>query len=182
MVEDLILSNLIHNEGYGRKVIPFLRTEYFHNKIDRVLFDSIDTYVQTYNSFPNQTALDVEVQDNRGLSEDEYKLVKEKLNALESKPADLQWLVDQTEKFCKDKAIYNAISASIKIIDDKTGKLTQGSIPSLLEAALAVSFDTHIGHDFIDDAEDRYEFYHRTEERSPFDLTYLNEITKGGLP
>lgn len=182
MVEDLVLSNLIHNEGYGRKVIPFLRTEYFHNKIDRVLFESIELYVQSYNSFPNVTALEVEVQSKKGLSEDEFKLVKEKLSTLESKPADLQWLVDQTEKFCKDKAIYNAISTSIKIIDDKTGKLTQGSIPSLLETALAVSFDTHIGHDFIEDADDRYDFYHRTEERIPFDLTYLNQICKGGLP
>jgi replicative DNA helicase len=182
MVEDLVLSNLIHNEGYGRKVIPFLRTEYFHNKIDRVLFESIELYVQTYNSFPNTTALEVEVQDKKGLSEDEFKLVKEKLSTLEAKPADIQWLVDQTEKFCKDKAIYNAISTSIKIIDDKTGKLAQGSIPALLETALAVSFDTHIGHDFIDDADSRYDFYHRTEERIPFELTYLNQICKGGLP
>lgn len=182
MVEDLILSNLLHNEGYGRKVIPFLRTEYFHNKIDRVLFDSIDKYVQTFNSFPNQVALNVEVQDAKGLSEDEYKLVKDRLDGLEDQPADLEWLVNQTEKFCKDKAIYNAISESIKIIDDKTGKTSQGSIPSLLESALAVSFDTHIGHDFIDDAEARYDFYHRKEERVPFDIEFLNKITKGGLP
>lgn len=182
MVEDLVLSNLIHNEGYGRKVIPFLRTEYFHNKIDRVIFGVIDSYVQTYNSFPNHTALSIEIQETKGLSGDEYTLANERLTALVDAPADIDWLVNQTEKFCKDKAIYNAISESIKIIDDKSGKTSQGSIPSLLEAALAVSFDTHIGHDFIDDAASRYEFYHRKEERIPFDIEYLNKITKGGLP
>lgn len=182
MVEDLVLSNLLHNEGYGRKVIPFLRTEYFHNKIDRVVFNTIDEYVKEYNSFPTKIALSVDIQNTKGLTEDEYKLVNDKLESLEEQPGELQWLVDQTEKFCKDKAIYNAISESIKIIDDKTGKMSQGSIPALLESALAVSFDTHIGHDFIDNADERYDFYHRKEERIPFDLNYLNKITKGGLP
>lgn len=182
MVEDLVLSNLLHNEGYGRKVIPFLRTEYFHNKIDRVVFNTIDEYVKEYNSFPTKVALSIDIQNAKGLTEDEYKLVSEKLESLTEQPGELQWLVDQTEKFCKDKAIYNAISESIKIIDDKTGKMAQGAIPSLLESALAVSFDTHIGHDFIDDANARYDFYHRKEERIPFDLSYLNKITKDGLP
>ena len=182
MVEDLVLSNLIHNEGYGRKVIPFLRNEYFHNKIDRVIFNAIDMYVQTYNSFPNHTALNIEIQETKGLSGDEFTLAKDRLVGLVEQPADIDWLVNQTEKFCKDKAIYNAISESIKIIDDKSGKTSQGSIPSLLESALAVSFDTHIGHDFIDDASSRYDFYHRKEERIPFDIDYLNKITKGGLP
>jgi hypothetical protein len=182
MVEDLILSNLLYNEGYGRKVIPFLRTEYFSNKIDRVLYDVIDQYVQTYNSFPQSTALQVEIQNVSGLAEDEYRMAKERVDSLALKDADLDWLVAQTEKFCKDKAIYNAIAESIKILDDKSGKLQPGSIPSLLESALAVSFDTQIGHDFFDDADDRYDFYHRKEERIPFDLDYLNKITKGGLP
>lgn len=182
MVEDLVLSNLLHNEGYGRKVIPFLRTEYFLNKIDRVVFNTIDEYVKQYNSFPTKSALAVDIQNAKGLTEDEYKLVTDKIESLTEQPGELQWLVDQTEKFCKDKAIYNAISDSIKIIDDKTGKLSQGSIPALLESALAVSFDTHIGHDFIDNASDRYDFYHKKEERIPFDLSYLNKITKDGLP
>lgn len=182
MVEDLILSNLLYNEGYGRKVIPFLRTEYFSNKIDRVLYDVIDQYVQTYNSFPQSTALQVEIQNVSGLAEDEYRLARERVDSLVVKDADLEWLVAQTEKFCKDKAIYNAIAESIKILDDKSGKLQPGSIPSLLESALAVSFDTQIGHDFFDDADHRYDFYHKKEERIPFDLDYLNKVTKGGLP
>lgn len=182
MVEGLVLSSLIHNEGYGRKVIPFLRAEYFHNKIDRVIFNTIDEYVKEYNSFPSSTALMVDIQNAKGLTEDEYKLVGEKVDSLEVQAGDLQWLVDQTEKFCKDKAIYNAISESIRIIDDKTGKQAQGAIPALLESALAVSFDTHIGHDFIENADERYEFYHRKEERIPFDISYLNKITKQGLP
>jgi len=182
MVEDLVLSSLLFNEGYGRKVIPFLRAEYFHNKIDRVIFNTVDEYVKQYNSFPSQTALAVDVQNAKGLSEDEFKLVKEKLEGYIQQSGELQWLVDQTEKFCKDKAIYNAISESIKIIDDKSGKMSQGGIPALLESALAVSFDTHIGHDFIENADERYDFYHRKEERIPFDLNYLNKITKDGLP
>ena len=182
MVEDLVLSSLLFNEGYGRKVIPFLRAEYFHNKIDRVIFNTIDEYVKRYNSFPTKTALVVDVQNAKGLTEDEFKMVGEKLEQLVNQTGELQWLVDQTEKFCKDKAIYNAISESIKIIDDKSGKISQGGIPALLESALAVSFDTHIGHDFIENADERYDFYHRKEERIPFDLEYLNRITKGGLP
>lgn len=182
MVEDLILSNLLNNEGYGRKVIPFLRVEYFHNKIDRVVFETIDQYVKQYNTFPTHTTLQVDVQNVKNLSEDEFKLVKDRIESLDEMSGEMQWLVDQTEKFCKDKAVYNAISESIKIIDDKTGKLSQGSIPALLESALAVSFDTHIGHDFVEDAAERYDFYHRKEERIPFDLTYINKITKGGLP
>ena len=182
MVEVLILSNLLNNEGYGRKVIPFLRAEYFHNKIDRVIFEKINQYVQQYNTFPSYTALQVDIQNAKNLSEDEFKLIKEKIESLDEISDDQQWIIDQTEKFCKDKSIYNAISESIKIIDDKSGKMSQGSIPALLESALAVSFDTHIGHDFIEDAAQRYDFYHRTEERIPFDLSYMNEITKQGLP
>lgn len=182
MTEDLILSNLLNNEGYGRKVIPFLQVEYFHSKIDRVVFETIDQYVKKYNTFPTHTALQVDIQNAKNLSEDEFKLVKEKIESLDEMPGELQWLVDQTEKFCKDKAVYNAISNSIKILDDKSGKMSQGSIPTLLESALAVSFDTHIGHDFIDDANARYDFYHRKEERIPFDLSYMNKITKDGLP
>ncbi len=182
MVENLILSNLIHNEGYGRKVIPFLRTEYFSNKLDRIIFDTINAYVGKFNSFPNQVALNVEIDHLTGLTEDEFKIVRDKIGALQDTPADQEWLVAQTEKYCKDKAIYNAISNSINILEDKTGKLSPGSIPALLEEALAVSFDTQIGHDFFDDAQNRFDFYHKKETRVPFDIDYLNKITKGGLP
>lgn len=182
MVEDLILSNLVYNEGYGRKVIPFLRAEYFGDKYDKIVFGAIHKHVETYNTFPNKIALTVELDQLTSLSQDEMDAMKKRVNNLEEQAAEVDWLVDQTEKFCKDKAIYNAIFNSIQILDDKTGKTSPGSIPSLLEEALAVSFDTHIGHDYVDDASERYDFYHRKEERVPFDLTYLNKITKGGLP
>jgi replicative DNA helicase len=182
MVEDLILSNLIYNEGYGRKVIPFLKVEYFANKLDKSVFGAMQHHIEQYNTFPNKTALLVELDQLTTFSGDEMVDVKKRVQDLEDQPANVEWLVDQTEKFCKDKAIYNAIFSSIKILDDKTGKSTPGMIPSLLEEALAVSFDTHIGHDFIEDAQSRYDFYHRKEERIPFDIAYLNKITKGGLP
>lgn len=182
MVESLILSNLIFNEGYGRKVIPFLKVEYFSNKNDRIVFNLINNYVNKYNSFPNVTALSIEIEQLININEDENKSLQLYVTSMEDQPVDLDWLVDQTEDHCKDKAIFNAISNSIKILDDKAGSTSKGAIPSLLEEALAVSFDTHIGHDFFDDAEERYEFYHRREERVPFDIEYLNKITKGGLP
>lgn len=182
MVEELILSNLLYNEGYGRKVIPFLKVEYFANKLDKSVFGAMQHHIEQYNTFPNKTALLVELDQLTTFSGDEMVDVKKRVQDLEDQPANVEWLVDQTEKFCKDKAIYNAIFSSIKILDDRTGKSTPGMIPSLLEEALAVSFDTHIGHDFIEDAQSRYDFYHRKEERIPFDIAYLNKITKGGLP
>jgi archaellum biogenesis ATPase FlaH len=159
-----------------------LRVRYFHDKSDRVIFETITSYVEQYNRFPNKVAIETEIENQAHFTNDEFVILKSRLSGLEDKPADEEWLVTQTEKFCKDKAIFNAISDSIKILDDKTGKQTPGEIPSLLEEALSVSFDTHIGHDFIDDASMRYDFYHRKEERIPFDLEYLNRITKGGLP
>lgn len=181
-VEELIFSNLLHNEGYGRKVIPFLRTEYFTNKIDQTLFKTVFNYVERFNSFPSETALLIEIENTHSLTQDEYGLAREKVEKLEHKQADLDWLVSQTEKFCKDRAIYNAISQSIKILDDKSTTQSPNQIPKLLEEALAVSFDTQIGHDFFEDLSQRYDFYHRKEERIPFDIDYLNRVTKGGLP
>lgn len=180
MIVDLILSNLIHNEGYGRKVIPFLRNEYFRNKVDQTIFKTIDTYVSTFNSFPSISALKVEISNLNTLNQDEHVLINEKLQTLTVNDQDQEWLFKQTEKYCKDQAIYNAISDSIKILDDKNHN-NPNVIPSLLENALAVSFDTHIGHDFLEDIEQRYDFYHRTESKIGFDLDYLNKITKGGL-
>jgi replicative DNA helicase len=181
-VEELIFSNLLHNEGYGRKVIPFLRAEYFTNKIDQTLFKTVLNYVERFNSFPNETALLIEIENTHSLTQDEYGIAREKVEKLEQKQADLDWLVSQTEKFCKDRAIYNAISQSIKILDDKSTTQSPNQIPKLLEEALAVSFDTQIGHDFFEDLSQRYDFYHRKEERIPFDIDYLNRVTKGGLP
>jgi len=181
-VEDLIFSNLIFNERYGRKVIPFLVQDYFTNKIDREIYKTIAAYVARFNTFPNHTALTIDLENVNTLTQDEFGLAKQKIEGFVEQQTDLDWLVAQTEKFCKDRAIYNAISNSIKILDDKTGNHSPNVIPSLLEQALAVSFDTQIGHDFFNDIEHRYEFYHRKEERIPFDLEYLNKITKGGLP
>lgn len=181
-IEDLIFSNLIFNEGYGRKVIPFLVRDYFNNKVDREIFGTITGYVDRFNSFPNQTALLLELENSHKLTQDEYSLVKQKISTFVEQDHDLEWLVTQTEKFCKDRAIYNAISSSIKILDDKTGQQNPNIIPSLLEQALSVSFDTQIGHDFLDDFDKRYDFYHRKEERIPFDIEFLNKISKGGLP
>lgn len=181
-VEELIFSNLVYNEGYGRKVIPFLRTEYFNNKIDRAIYKTVHSYVEKFNSFPNQTAMLIELENSNSLTQDEYSIAKEKVEKLEDKQVDLDWLVSQTEKFCKDRAIYNAISDSIKILDNTNGTNNPNQIPKLLEDALAVSFDTQIGHDFFEDLSQRFDFYHRKEERIPFDIDYLNRITKGGLP
>lgn len=182
MIEKSVFSNLICNEAFARKTLPFLKESYFQNKLDKALFRLIDNHVTKYNAVPTKAALLIEVGDANGLNDDEYKQLSESINALEEVKVDPQWLIDQTEKFCQDKAIYNAIMESIQIMNGQTDSSSKGSIPKLLADALAVSFDTHIGHDFLDDYESRYEFYHQKERRIPFDLDYFNTITKGGLP
>lgn len=182
MVEDLILSNLITNEGYGRKVIPFLRVEYFQNKIDKAIFNAISSYVEKYNKFPEVAAIFLDVKEQKGLNDEEIVMIQSRLDGFSKESSDVDWLVDQTEKYCKDKAVYNAIVSSIELLNDKDKKQSIDSIPHLLEEALSVSFETQIGHDFIDDYESRYDYYHKKEERIPFDIDYLNKITKGGLP
>lgn len=182
MIERVILSNLIHNDDYARKVIPFIKTEYFQDYSERVVFDLVDDYVKKYNSFPTQEALAIDLSNKDGLNDETFKIGKEIITSLDATDSKLDWLLDQTEKWCQDKALYLGIMKSIKIMDEKNGSISKGSIPQILTDALAVSFDTHIGHDFIDDAESRYEFYHRKEKRVPFDLDYLNVVTNGGLP
>jgi replicative DNA helicase len=178
MLEQVIINNLIYNEGYGRKVIPFLKDDYFPDYSYKTVFGLIDDYVKKYNTFPTVEALAIDLTN-----EDSFKRCKEILSEIkQEEKTDLQWLVDQTEKFCQEKAVYNAIMSSIQILDDKSGKTSKGAIPQILSDALAISFDTHIGHDFIEDAESRFEFYHTKEVRIPFDLSYLNKITQGGLP
>jgi archaellum biogenesis ATPase FlaH len=182
-LEDVIFSNLIHSEDYARQALPHLKSEYFHDAVDRKIFHLIQDYVNKYNHVPTKDALIIDLSNTDGLSEDQFKNAKDSINnfgALEKK--DATWLVDQTEKFCQDKAIYNAIMNSIKILDDKEGKLSKGSIPQLLTEALGISFDPSIGHDFIENAEARYDFYHTKVQRIPFNLEYMNKITKGGLP
>lgn len=182
MIEQTIFANLVFNQEYGRKVIPFLKKEYFQSRVDQSLFNVIAKFVEKYNNFPTKTALYVEADNYPGLSDDEHEKLTKAIDALEDKPADVNWLLDETEKFCQDKAIYNAIYQSIGILDNKNISEDKGAIPKILSDALGVSFDTHIGHDFLEDAESRYEFYHRKETRVPFDLDYFNRITKGGLP
>ena len=183
-VEQLIISNLVYNEEYGRKVIPFLKEEYFPDYTYKTVYNLINDYVKNYNAFPTIEALAIDLTNKEGLNEETFKRCKDALSGIkkEDKPSELQWLIDQTEKFCQEKAVYNAIMASIQILDDKSGKTSKGAIPQILSDALGVSFDTHIGHDFIEDAESRFEFYHTKEVRIPFDLSYLNKITQGGLP
>jgi len=182
-IENAIFGNLVYNEEYARKCIPFLKEEYFAPQDQKALFRLIKGYVDKYNAFPTKEVMAIDLANTEGISEDTFKSCKELINGLtHEKSTKVDWLLDQTEKFCQDKAIYNAIMASIGILDDSSGKTSKGAIPQILTDALAVSFDTHIGHDFLEDAESRYEFYHTKEERIPFDLDFFNKITQGGLP
>jgi hypothetical protein len=182
-IETTILNHLVFNEEYGRKVIPFLKDDYFKDQQDRIIFKLITEYVNKYNAFPSKEALAIDLSNKDGIGEDTFKQSKELIGAFkEDKETQVDWLLDQTEKFCQDKAIYNAIMASIGILDDSSGKTSKGAIPQILSDALAVSFDTHIGHDFLEDADSRFDFYHTKEVRIPFDLDYFNKITQGGLP
>ena len=182
-IENAILGNLVYNEEYSRKCIPFLKEGYFVSQDQKTVFRLIKEYVDKYNAFPSKEALAIDLSNKDGISEENFKQSKELISGLtQDTETQIDWLLDQTEKFCQDKAVYNAIMASIGILDDSTGKTSKGSIPQILSDALAVSFDTHIGHDFLEDAESRYEFYHTKETRVPFDLDYLNKATQGGLP
>ena len=184
-LEQKILKHLILDEEYTRKTLPFIKSEYFQDSSEKLLFAEIESYVNKYNTMPTQEALAIEIDKRINLTDDQHKktiaLVKQ--ITIDSEVSDTKWLIDATEDFCQEKAIYNGIMQSIQILDDKgkTEKLDKGSIPKILADALSVSFDNHIGHDFIDDAETRYDFYHKVERRIPFDLDYLNRITKGGL-
>ena len=185
MIENIILTNLLFNEPYARKVIPFIKLEYFHNSAEQLVFKLINNYIREYNGFPTISALMIDLSNVDQINDTLFKATKDYISSLVlDELSQLEWLVDQTEKFCHDKAIYNAIMASIKIIDDKNNpstNLSEGVIPKLLQDALAVSFDTRVGHNFIEDAEERYDFYHNKDTRIPFDLDMFNRITKGGL-
>ena len=185
-LEKKILKHLILDEAYTRKTIPFIKSEYFSDQSEKILFEEISQYISKYNSMPTKEALSIEIENKPNITDDQFKrtssLISEVSDSYES--GDTEWLIDATEKFCQEKAIYNGIMQSIQILDNKDNKerLDKGAIPSILADALSVSFDHHVGHDFIDDAESRYEFYHKVEKRIPFDLDYFNRITKGGLP
>ena len=182
MLEEIIFSHLLFNEEYSRKVIPFLKNEYFQTRTNKILFELIDGYIKTYNVVPSKEALNTKLQSLDNISEDDFKSCGDLITKLEADlKTSVDWLCDQTEKFCQEKAVYNAIMDSIKIIDKKDKKRGTGSIPEILTEALSVSFDTNIGHDFIEDANSRYDYYHVREEKLQFDLEYFNKITKGGL-
>ena len=181
-IETNILSQLINSELYARKVLPFLKEEYFQTVTDRLLVTKIKQYMDKYNVPPSKEALIIEL-DHEELREVDYN---ESVSQVERMTVDEdtneQWLIDKTEQFCQEKAVYNAIMESIHIIDGKSKDKTKTAIPQVLSEALAVSFDNHIGHDFIEDYQQRFDFYHHKEERVPFDLEYMNKITKGGIP
>ena len=181
-LEDTILSHLIHNEDYCRKVLPFLKDDYFASRSDKVLFSEIYAFVDKYNNLPTKETLIIELGNRKDITEEEYKAIKQTINGLSYEENDIQWLLDTTEKFCKDKAVNNAVLNGIKILDGKDKKRTPEPFLQFYLKPLAVSFDNHIGHDYIDDADDRFDWYHRTELRLPFDLQYFNKITKGGVP
>ena len=180
-IETTILNNLLQNEEYVRKVIPFIEAEYFSDFIEKTIFTTIKEYIQKYNDPPVVEALLIDVQ-KVALTEEQYGRVKEYIDThIKKTEVDLEWAINETEKWCKDKAIYNAIFTGIQIIDGKTDQ-TPEAIPNILQDALGVSFDSHIGHDYIEQSSDRYEFYHTVEEKIPFDLDFFNKITKGGMP
>ena len=184
-IENVIFGNLIHNEEYARKVIPFLKSEYFTDNVDRTVYELIEEYVGKYSKFPTKEALAIDLNNKGGLKDEDFKAAESIINGLaKSEDRQIEWLIDSTEKFCKDKALYNALMESIRLVDDNKRKdgISVGAIPQLLSDALAVSFDSSIGHDFLDDSDARYEFYHRTEVKIPFDLDFFNKITNGGLP
>jgi replicative DNA helicase len=180
-IEQQILTNLIHDEHYCRKVIPFLKREYFGDRKESVIMKEIIDFFNKYNKPATAEILAIEVSNAKGITDKEVGDVGEYLKTLVKTPVNEDWLLESTEKFCKDRAVYLAIMSSIKIFEGKDPQHSQDAIPHLLSDALAVSFDSHVGHDYLDDFADRYEFYHRVEEKIPFDLDMFNKITKGGL-
>ena len=181
-IEESILRNLIYNETYYRKVVPFIKADYFQEYHEKIVFEEIADFASKYDKVPTKEVLTINLQNRGDLTEETFKDSVQGINSLSDDWVDYDWLLDATEKWCQDRAIYLALMQSIKIADGGETKFTKGAIPSILQDALAVSFDEHIGHDYIEQSSDRYEFYHRKEEKIPFDLEKFNFITKGGLP
>jgi replicative DNA helicase len=181
-IETTILRNLVFNEDYSRKVIPFIQPDYFEQKAEKVIFEEIVQFIVKYGSAITIEALNIEIENRTDLNETEVKNIREINASLDDAPVEKQWLLDTTEKWCRDRAIYLALMESIHIADGNDGKKNRDAIPSILSDALAVSFDNNIGHDYLQNYEERYDFYHRKEDKIEFDLEYFNKITKGGLP
>ena len=181
-IETTILRNLIHNEEYSRKVIPFIEPDYFDSRSEKVIFEEITQFIVKYGSAITTEALNIEVENRTDLNESEIKDTRDICNSFNDSPVDHQWLLDSTEKWCRDRAIYLALMEAIGIADGQDEKKNRDAIPSILSDALAVSFDNNIGHDYLQNYEERYDYYHKKEDKIPFDLEYFNKITKGGLP
>ena len=181
-IEIVILKNLINNEEYLRKVIPFIKSEYFEDSSQKVVFEEISSFVQEYNKVATKEILSIELEKRSDINEESFKHITDLIFSLDEEAVEFNWLVDTTETWCRDRAIYLALMDSIYIADGKDESKGRDAIPSILSDALAVSFDTHIGHDYLNDYEERYESYHRKEDKIEFDLEYFNKITKGGLP
>ena len=181
-IEEITLSKLILNDTYTKKVLPFIKDDYFDAPSHKILFSTLSEYVNKFETTPEPNALKIEVEKRRDISEEIYKEVEQFLNNLDRDQYNEDWLIETTEKWCKEKAIYIALMESVKIADGQDKTRTKDAIPSIMSEALGVCFDDHVGHDYIQDSDDRYDFYHKKEEKIPFDIEYLNKITKGGLP
>ena len=181
-IETTILRNLVFNEEFARKTIPFIQPDFFEQRTDKILFEEIVSFITKYDTCATLEALNIEVENRTDLTAEEVKQINDTSKELNDTPVDNQWLLDITEKWCRDRAIYLALMESIHIADGEDDKKNRDAIPSILSDALAVSFDNNIGHDYILNSDERYEYYHKTEDKIPFDLEYFNKITKGGLP
>lgn len=181
-VEKIILESLIGSEEYARIALPFLKDEYFDSRIDKTIFGEISGFFEKHGKLPTKRIIQLALDDNRELKQDEFNEAVAFVKSFDEAESNQDWLIERTEKFCKDKAIYNSIMTAISIMDGRNDKYNQDAIPSLLQDALGICFDKNVGHDFFEKAEDRFEFYHKKEDRIPFDLDMFNKITKGGLP
>ena len=181
-IESTILRNLLYNEDYARKVIPFIESEYFHDRTEKMVYDEVFNHLENYNTLPTKEVISISISQSNEITDEEHKNVIEYVDGLDKgESIDIEWLTNETERFCKDKSLYNAIMESIKIYDDKSKDKTVESIPELVGKALSISFDPDVGHDYIDNSDERFDYYHRKEDKIPFDLELMNKITKGGL-
>ena len=181
-IERTALRNLIHNEEYSRKVLPFIKEDYFSDRLEKLLFKEIYKFITKFNALPTKEALSIEINDSKDITEDEYKKITDIIATLNPEKINLEWLVETTEKFCKDRAIHNAILGGIQIIDGKDKKHTPEYLPEMLSDALSVSFDQKVGHDYLQESKERFDFYKKKEERLELDLEFFNKITRGGIP
>ncbi len=181
-IERTALRNLIHNEEYSRKVLPFIKEDYFSDRLEKLLFKEIYKFITKFNALPTKEALSIEINDSKSITEDEYKKITDIISTLNPEKINLEWLVETTEKFWKDRAIHNAILGGIQIIDGKDKEHTPEYLPEMLSDALSVSFDQKVGHDYLEESKERFDFYKKKEERLELDLDFFNKITRGGIP